>query len=100
MLACLIADIDIRGESVPSAGALFDCLKLHLAWSYVRCSFKESNRRSNYMKGKDIRTLCYPCFSDYHNAGYKMVKLNKPKGRCDKCGRQGMQYWLKPIPKK
>ena len=52
------------------------------------------------MKGKDIRTLCYSCFSDMHNAGYKLVKLNKPKGRCDKCGRQGMQYWLKPVPKK
>lgn len=52
------------------------------------------------MKPKDIRTFCYPCFSGCYNAGYKLIKLNKPKGRCDKCGRQGMQYWLKPIPVK
>lgn len=47
------------------------------------------------MKERDIRTFCYSCYVDYFNAGYKMEKLNKPKSRCDKCNRQGCQYWLK-----
>lgn len=46
------------------------------------------------MKERDERTFCYKCMMEYHNAGYKLTKLDKPKSACDKCYRQGYQYIL------
>lgn len=51
-------------------------------------------------KPKDIRTLCYPCFCDMYNAGFKLEKVSNTKHRCDKCNRQGVDYWLKQSPKR
>lgn len=44
------------------------------------------------MKSKDIRTFCYTCFSEYHRAGYKLIKISNEKSTCDKCHRQGVEY--------
>ena len=45
------------------------------------------------MKERDVRTLCYRCFVEMHNAGYILIETkNRDRSACDKCYRQGKEY--------
>lgn len=44
---------------------------------------------------RDIRTLCYKCFMDMHNAGIKMERRGGKRSSCDKCSRQGSNWLVK-----
>lgn len=44
---------------------------------------------------KDIRTLCYRCMMEMHNAGIKLQREGGAKSKCDKCQQPGSNYIVK-----
>lgn len=44
---------------------------------------------------KDIRTLCYRCYSDMHNAGINIQHKGSKRSKCDKCSKPGEDYIVK-----
>lgn len=49
------------------------------------------------MDGKDYRTLCYRCVSEYKEAGFKVRRVENiiNKEPCERCNRQGWTYIVK-----
>ncbi len=47
------------------------------------------------MKKRSI-TLCYRCRKDYEGAGFIIERdySNSNQSQCDKCNRQGYDYWV------